>query len=236
MTDQTSRIPEMPTSVELTAFWSDLSTESQTALLDGASLLEFEHYDRLDIDFGLILSGTAGIEYTVGGGRRCLVELFRAGDLVDLCRHERRQQGSLIGLGQGSVLALHAVEFETSAQVHPDIAEAYRHSIEDQLGRLRDHVNDLAVKTPLERIASVLFEFRRWPCENRGHPTDLVLPLLRKDIAAYAGMKPETVSRALRRLLEAGLIEAATTDREVITMLETPALRLIANGAAPRGS
>ncbi len=235
MIDTTTRIPNLLPWIELTAFWSELCPDSQDALLDSAVLLEFEPGDRIEIDFGLLISGTAGIEYVMGNGRRAIAELFHSGDLVDVQRGERRPQGRLVALSIGSVLALDSAAFDLCARHHSDIVSAYRHQIEDQTGRLRDHVNDLAVKTPLERIVSVLFELRRWPEANLGEAADIVLPMLRKDIAAYAGMKPETVSRALRRLLDAGLIRAAKSDKEAITLLDRPRLRRLANGGAPRG-
>ncbi|MEM0922123.1 MAG: Crp/Fnr family transcriptional regulator [Pseudomonadota bacterium] len=234
MTDVTERVPKVPPLVEMTEFWTDLSPESRAEILSEAQLLDFAAGETIEIDFGLMISGTAAIEYMVGNGRRCLVELFHSGDLIDLCRRERRPQGRLVGLGYGSMLVLSVADFEACARHHADVLAAYRRRVEDQTGRLRDHINDLAVKTPLERIVAVLFELRRWPEARLGEATDIILPILRKDIAAYTGMKPETVSRALRRLLEAGLIRSGAHDRETITLIDPPVLRQIANGSASK--
>ncbi|MEM7669254.1 MAG: Crp/Fnr family transcriptional regulator [Pseudomonadota bacterium] len=230
MTDSTNRIPDLLPWVELTKFWSDLEPQSQSELLDRAALLEFGPGEYITIDFGLMISGTVGIEYTVDNGRRSIAELFHSGDLVNMRRHERQPQGRLIALGDCSLLSLDIRDFETCARHHGDVTAAYNRRIEDQVGRMRDHANDLAVKTPLERIVSVLFELRRWPGASLGQAREVALPILRKDIAAYVGIKPETVSRALRRLLEAGLIKSGTTERESIVLIDPPSLRRIANG------
>ncbi|MEM7746024.1 MAG: Crp/Fnr family transcriptional regulator [Pseudomonadota bacterium] len=232
MIDSTQRIPDILPWVEVTRFWSELDPDSQDALLDGAALLELDQRERIDVDFGLMLTGTAGLEYTIGDGRRCLAELFHSGDLIDMCREDRKPQGRIVALSACSVLALNAEDIEMQSHAHPEILLAYRHQVDDQLGRLRDHINDLAMKTPLERIASVLFELRRWPEATRDGATDIALPVLRKDIAAYVGMKPETVSRALRKLLTASIIGVGSSGREMISILDVPGLRRIANGNA----
>ncbi|MEM9229058.1 MAG: Crp/Fnr family transcriptional regulator [Pseudomonadota bacterium] len=190
--------------------------------------------DLIDTEFGLVVSGTAGIEYSLGNGRRCLSELMHSGDLINMTRHERQTQGTLIALGECCVLPLVKRDFETLARHHKDLSDAYHRQVEDQTGRLRDHIADLGAKTPLERIVSVLFELRRWPDASGDSAAQMILPILYKDIAAYTGMKPETVSRALRKLREARLISTDGADRERISLLNVPRLRRIANGGAPR--
>lgn len=220
--------------VELTGFWAELAPQNKGALLRDAALFEFAAGDLIEISFGLMISGTAGLEYSVGDGRRCVAELLHTGDMINMARHERQSQGMLIALVDCCVLSLNKYDFDVLARHHEDILQAYHRQLEDQTGRLRDHVNDLAAKTPLERIVSVLFELRRWPDASTSETAEMVLPILYKDIAAYTGMKPETVSRALRKLREARLISTDGVDKERISLLNLPRLRRIANGGAPR--
>lgn len=235
MMDVPNRLARMTPWIELTRFWSELEPQSQSALMSEATIAEVRGGEYANIEFGLVISGTCGLEYLVGNGRRSIAELFHSGDLIDMSRHERAPQGRLVALGHCSVLTMPVDDFELCARHHSDILRAYRRQMEDQVGRLRDHVNDLATKTPLERIVSILFELRRWPEASVSKAAEIALPLLRKDIAAYAGIKAETVSRALRRLTDAKLIKPETAERETIALLDPPRLRQIANGGAPRG-
>ncbi|MGI9503239.1 MAG: Crp/Fnr family transcriptional regulator [Geminicoccaceae bacterium] len=101
---------------------------------------------------------------------------------------------------------------------------------------MHDHIADLAAKTPLERVASVLFEFRRWPegqVSGRDQPV-VRIPMRRTDIADYLGMKPETLCRAVRSLEQERLIRTLDADR--ILMADVIGLRRIANGGRPRRS
>lgn len=218
--------------MEMTRFWSELDPPSRDDILNDAALLEFEQGDEIDIEFGLIISGTAGQEYTLKDGRRSITELFHTGDLVHTARHQRLPQGKLTALGYCGILSLRLDDFETCARHHSDVLTAYRRQVEDQTGRLRDHINDLAVKTPLERIVSVLFELRRWPDRNAADATEIALPILRKDIAAYLGIRPETLSRVLRKLLKQGLISGASSGH-AIRLEDVPTLRLVAKGEMP---
>lgn len=70
------------------------------------------------------------------------------------------------------------------------------HQLQRQQARPNDHIADLAAKTPLERLASVLFEFGRWPdsdLSEKGEPI-VRIPIRRTDIADYLGMTPETLN------------------------------------------
>ncbi|MEM9855297.1 MAG: Crp/Fnr family transcriptional regulator [Pseudomonadota bacterium] len=215
--------------IELTRFWAELEPVSRHELWNGADLLEYEQGDVITVQFGLMISGTAAMEYVLANGRRSLVELFHSGDLLDASRHERQPQGKMIALGYCALISLDSEEFERCARHHQDVLSAYRKQLQDQTGRLRDHINDLAVKTPIERIVATLFELRRWPEDDKSNVATTALPILRKDIAAYLGLRPETLSRALKKLTHHGLISIGP-ESDAITLNDLPKLRLVANG------
>ncbi|MEL6476491.1 MAG: Crp/Fnr family transcriptional regulator [Pseudomonadota bacterium] len=220
--------------------WQDLEVGSLDALLAKSAVIEAQRGQVLQTRIGLMLSGVVGFETGVADGRRALTELFHEGDLIDLRRHDRPSQGRLVCLSDARLINIEPAAFDACIRRHADFGDAFVKQIEDQTGRLRDHTADLVLKTPVERMVSALFEFDRWPEVHEGLPEgdrlSLHLPLLRKDLADYVGVKPETISRTLRRLLQQGLIETDPADTALVRLLDRSRLRMIANGGAPRGA
>lgn len=236
MNEQSNTPVPIAASLICTGRLSKLDPSSLEAVMTDSLVIESRRGDVIDAQVGLVLSGAIALETTISSGRRALAELFHTGDLVDLRRHERMPQGKLVALADSVLMALEPDAFDRCIATHGDLATTFVTQLEDQVGRMRDHASDLAIKTPLERIVSTLFELKRWPGVYERENHNLHLPLLRRDIADYAGMKPETVSRSLRRLLTAGLIQTNPNDLGSVQIVDTPSLRLIANGGAPRGS
>lgn len=218
--------------------WDRLAPHSVRALLTSGVPVSCARGEAVDGDLGIVCDGTLGVERYLSDGRRVLTVLFRPGDLFDLRRHERLQQGKLIALGEVWSLALDPAAWERCLARFADIGPAVVRQLEDHAGRMQDHAADLAAKTPLERLASVLFEFRRWPGADHAEqgPARVRIPIMRRDIADYVGLKPETVSRALRELHGRRLIASAPDVPDEIRLVDVPAMRLLANGGAPRRS
>ena len=216
--------------------WYELPQDGVLALLADASVYNINHKEEVMVDVGLVISGTMGIERQTSDGRRTLVALYRQGDLIDVRRFERQRQGKLVALTPMLLAYLEVETFDMCLQSHPRIQAIAYNQMKDHLGRLRDHAADVGTKTPVERIASVLFEFCRWPGNNalRSSPFTLTLPVTKRDIADYVGLKPETVSRVFKRLQKKELILINAQNRREITLLQPPILRRIANGGAPR--
>ena len=89
----------------------------------------------------------------------------------------------------------------------------------------------LGCRSAEERVATLLLLIARrrrpvWcgPCTG-GAPLRFDLPLSRTDVAEYLGLCIETVSRQLRRLTAAGVIE--TSKRRSLTVRDLPALERI---------
>lgn len=216
--------------------WNSLADTSVHDLLEAASLWLLDRGDQVDASLGIVVSGTLAVERELSDGRRVLASLFHEGDLVDLRRTERKRQGALIALKSSEFLHLDETRIDDRAATNPELAKAFIAQLADHFARMQDHATDLASKTPLERMASVLFEFKRWPETTPAERSrDIVrIPISRIDIADYIGVKPETVSRAIRELEREKLIGIPHQDQ--ILLADIPSMRGIANGGRPRRS
>src|SRR6201994_2004858 len=86
----------------------------------------------------------------------------------------------------------------------------------NNLQHAEDHMLLLGRKTSLERVAAFLIEMDR-RLEASGV---MPLPMSRRDIADYLGLTLETVSRALSRLHELGIIGFISSNQRQIVLLD----------------
>jgi len=192
--------------------------------------------ERVDGAVGIVSSGALAVERRLYDGRRVLSALFHGSDLVDLTRSARKHQDQLTALNPSLFLRLDDNQMHIIMGRRRALAEAMLANIRKHSERMRSHVTDLVHKTPIERLAALMFEFKRWPDNERSRTrADIIrLPIQRADIADYIGVKPETVSRATTKLVREGLISIIGPDE--IQMLDIPAMRRIADGGRPRQS
>ncbi len=90
----------------------------------------------------------------------------------------------------------------------------------DNLQHAENHMLLLGRKTSLERVAAFLIEMDRRLTATGVMP----LPMPRRDIADYLGLTLETVSRALSRLHELGIIGFVACNQRQIILLNRPYL------------
>ena len=85
----------------------------------------------------------------------------------------------------------------------------------NNLQHAEDHMLLLGRKTSLERVAAFLIEM-----DKRLTPAGVIaLPMSRRDIADYLGLTLETVSRALSRLHELGILGfIGNTQRQIVLL------------------
>ena len=216
--------------------WNELPEPGAAKLLRAGLPVALVRGDIVEHDLGIVEDGALGVERALSNGRRVLCTLFRKGDLVDVRRTERIRQGALVALKRSRFLRLDEAEADSWLHSNNDIARTMLGQLREQLARARDHTADLVSKTPVEKLASLLFEFRRWPETGpEDHRNNIVrIPISRSDIASYIGVKPETVSRVIKELVREKLIIVQEQDR--IYLADLPSMRRIANGGRPRQS
>jgi CRP/FNR family transcriptional regulator len=121
--------------------------------------------------------------------------------------------------------------FEQLIEEQPAARRLYIERMLDAVDAARDWMLLLGCKSAEERVATLILLIARrrrvaW-CEScaRGQPLHFDLPLSRTDMAEYLGLRIETVSRQLRRLGAAGVIE--TPNRRSLTVRDLAALERI---------
>jgi CRP-like cAMP-binding protein len=87
-------------------------------------------------------------------------------------------------------------------------------------------LEDLVLRDATARVARKLLEAD--PTGGRG---EFVLPFLKRDLASHLNLTSETLSRTLRRLAEAGLIELG--DGQRMRIRDAAAMREVAAGLPP---
>jgi CRP/FNR family transcriptional regulator, nitrogen fixation regulation protein len=116
---------------------------------------------------------------------------------------------------------------ETAAEGNTVVARNLLGMTTSNLEHAENHMLLLGRKTSLERVAAFLLEMDRRLTGARV----MALPMSRQDIADYLGLTLETVSRALSRLHQAGLLdfnghkqrEIVLRDRQRLVSFDLPA-------------
>lgn len=180
-----------------------------------------------------VLTGAIGIVAHLSDGRRTITGLFFPGDYINLASLKRQFDGTITALAPSAVQLMEYPIFEKVLNRSETAREHFIDQTNSFLFRLLDHSNDLAKKTPIERIAAFIFELknRMLPRKETQFNT-IAIPFGRRDIADYLGLQPETVSRGFTTLTHEGVISLPEAD--LVTIEDVRRLRLIANGGRPR--
>ncbi|MEP3275834.1 MAG: Crp/Fnr family transcriptional regulator [Stappiaceae bacterium] len=103
-------------------------------------------------------------------------------------------------------------DFEQILHLHPEIEHELLLSTLDELDAMREWIALIYCRTTLQRVATFLFILaKRSPhmtCDDgeRAGKIMVTLPIGRRDIAAYIGTTPETISRNIHALERKGVI------------------------------
>jgi CRP/FNR family nitrogen fixation transcriptional regulator len=147
-------------------------------------------------------------------GRRQIGAFHLVGDVFGL------ENGSLHrftaeAIVDTSVRLIKRNSLERVAEADVRIAHDLLYMTTDNLQHAEDHMLLLGRKTSLERVVAFLLEMdRRLTAANI-----MALPMCRRDIADYLGLTLETVSRALSRLHENGILGFLGKNQRQIVLL-----------------
>jgi CRP/FNR family transcriptional regulator len=174
-----------------------------------------------------VISGVVKLTLALADGRQQIVGLLFPSDFLG-----RPFKGGVPYTAEAAtvveVCCFGRRHFEQLIEEQP---AARRLFIERTLDAARDWMMLLGCKSAEERVATLLLLIARrrraaW-CEPWAQPLPLTieLPLSRTDMAEYLGLRIETISRQLRKLSAAGVIE--TSSRRLVTVRDVSALERV---------
>ena len=179
---------------------------------------EGEHIFREGVPFGAIAAvraGTVKTYVTDRDGRETVLGFFLPGELIGLnAISQDRYPCNAVALDSVALCRFSFPMMATLATRVPGIQQQLFRLLSEDIGKASLLSGDYSAE---ERLAAFLVTLSRRYAARGFSPTRFSLTMSRTDIANYLRLAPETVSRVLRRLQDAGVIavdrrELALTD------------------------
>jgi CRP-like cAMP-binding protein len=154
-------------------------------------------------------------------GREVILSVLGDGDFfgeMSLIDDEPRS-AHVIAMKDSQLLVLRRDDFQAQLQQHPSVALKLLRVVVQRLRRADEKIGSLVLLDVNGRVAQLLLDL----AEESGGPR-ITRKLTHHTIAQMIGSSRETVSRAMRELVERGLIEVS---RREITITNGDALRAL---------
>ena len=161
-----------------------------------------------------VIGGAVRSYKLLSDGRRQIGAFHLVGDVFGL-ENGTFHRFTAEAIVDTSVRLIKRNSLERVAEADVRIAHDLLYMTTDNLQHAEDHMLLLGRKTSLERVVAFLLEMdRRLSAANI-----MALPMCRRDIADYLGLTLETVSRALSRLHESGILGFLGKNQRQIVLL-----------------
>ncbi|MEM8838280.1 MAG: Crp/Fnr family transcriptional regulator [Pseudomonadota bacterium] len=187
-----------------------------------------------------VCEGVLARQHFLSDGRRSLVELFLPGEIAALGNSAYNMQ--FIALTPCELVVFPRELLERARKASERVDCLYFNHLERQANQVLEHCADIARKTPPERLASFLLEYRDRAkalhvASNGEDATgfddkEYRLPLRGREVGDYLALESETVSRCYSRLAES--FAAKLNGGNNVRILNEEKLREIAEGGLPR--
>ena len=162
-----------------------------------------------------VKTGAARSYKLLSDGRRQIGAFHLVGDIFGL-ENNSEHRFTAEAIVDTTVRLIKRRSLELVAESDAMVARNLLTMTTNNLQHAEDHMLLLGRKTSLERVAAFLIEMDR-----RLTATGvLALPMCRRDIADYLGLTLETVSRALSRLHELGILGFIGNNQRQIVLLD----------------
>jgi CRP/FNR family transcriptional regulator len=163
-----------------------------------------------------VVAGAIRLTKLLADGRRQVTGFLFPGDFLGLsvadtyaCSAETVSKTSLCRFNRQSLIKM----LDQFPKLEHRLERASSELVEAQTQMVM-----LGQKTATERISSTLLSLMERTGRSGDHGTIIELPMVREDLADYAGVRTETVSRCFTRLREKGVID--TPDMRSVHILQ----------------
>jgi CRP/FNR family nitrogen fixation transcriptional regulator len=161
-----------------------------------------------------VKSGAVRSYKLLSDGRRQIGAFHLSGDIFGL-ENGSEHRFTTEAIVDTSVRLVKRQSLEIVAESDAVVAKNLLSMTTNNLQHAEDHMLLLGRKTSLERVAAFLLEMDR----RLTAAGVMALPMSRRDIADYLGLTLETVSRALSRLHELGILGfIGNTQRQIVLL------------------
>lgn len=179
--------------------------------------------------FFILVSGQLKLHRHGADGQEHVLGIVRPGGVVGetLLYHEHPQHLlSASALRDSLVIRVHNASYRALLASHPQLYPALLARLSQRLNQRLEDIDNLASSNAHHRVARYLMRRQL----GAGGVVELDVP--KRLIASKLGIQPETLSRILHRLSEAGLIRV---EKQQIEILDTAALAAFVHDAANQG-
>jgi CRP/FNR family transcriptional regulator len=187
---------------------------------------EGEHIFREGEPFGAIAAvraGTVKTYVTDRDGRETVLGFFLPGELIGLSAiSQDRYPCNAVALDSVALCRFSFPMIATLATRVPGIQQQLFRLLSEDIGKASLLSGDYSAE---ERLAAFLVTLSRRYAARGFSATRFSLTMSRTDIANYLRLAPETVSRVLRRLQDAGVVEV---ERRELTLVDPARLEALA--------
>ena len=174
------------------AFWSEFRYREGTEIFAESETAGYVYQ---------ILSGAVRTFKLLPDGRRQIGAFYFSGDIFGIEEGEVHRFTAEAVVDTKVLIAKRARVFEESEE-SPTGARELLKLVARSLQHAENHLLLLGRQTSIERVAAFLIEMDR----RLQSPTELILPMTRRDIADYLGLTIESISRALSIFRRDGLL------------------------------
>lgn len=172
-----------------------------------------------------VVSGTVRLVKHLADGRRQVLQFLFSSDFFGI--GELGNYGvTAEAVSDVVIMSYSQQQLALLADQRPSLQQTFLTLLSQRVTDVQRHLMVLGRQHAKERIASFLLQL----AERTGSEDDdlMEIPMDRRDIADYLGLRIETVSRVLTEMKEEGLIEAQGTHQFVLS--DADALQEIADG------
>jgi CRP-like cAMP-binding protein len=211
--------------------WSRASDEAVAALARGALVRDASPGERIIQEgaaathFGVIVSGQARVYYLGADGRRITFETLNVTDPVAAVAALAggRYPANVDAVTASAIAWLARDALFDVLDEEPEVARSLIADLASHVVNFTSVVHTLALDVP-GRLASYLFQRSLQSGRRSERGVEIDLGMKKAELAAALGTVPETLSRALARLRDEGIIDFTGADVVILDVRRLAAL------------